>query len=113
MKKIWILLSALLFSVTSVADCDFQIKKENIKDYNYLIIPGFLNEFIAFYMTEYRRYLLKQGVPEDQIIRVRLSSFQSPEEGAQRIDKAVKKGVIHKNNAARQKSKLAKLYTNN
>jgi len=29
------------------------------------------------------------------------------------IDKAVKKGVIHKNNAARQKSKLAKLYTNN
>lgn len=81
----------LLVSVTSFAECDFEIKEENIKDYNYLILPGFLNEFISFYMTEYRRYLLNKGVPEDQIIRVRLSSFQYPEQGVDRIKKAVSK----------------------
>ena len=91
MKSYSVFFILLFFSTASIANCDFNIKKENINDYNYLILPGFLNEFISFYMTEYRRYLIKQGVSEDQIIRVRLSSFESPEEGVERINRAVSK----------------------
>lgn len=87
--KLFLALVVFFTSSVSSGECRFAIKRENINDYNYLILPGFLNEFISFYMTEYRRYLLKAGVSEDQIIRVRLSSFESPEAGVERISKAL------------------------
>ncbi len=56
--------------------------KENLKKYNFVIVPGIFNEIVPYYMTEYRRYLLEAGVSDDQILRVNNGTRQRPEEAS-------------------------------
>jgi len=89
-KKLILTLSLLLISVSASAFCESNtIPKDKLKDYSYVIVPGIFNEFIAFYMTEYRNYLLQNGVPEEQITRFNSSTFVYPHDESVRLGEAI------------------------
>lgn len=84
-KKIFTFFSSLLllfFSQTGLAsDCSLRITDlKKASKFNYVIVPGILNEFMSFYMTEHRRYLMSIGVPNDQIYRLNNRSYIRPDD---------------------------------
>ncbi len=109
-KKLFSIL-LITWPFQGAADCNF-LSKNELKNYNYIIVPGIFNEIIPFYMTEYRRYLLNSGVPKEQILRVNSTTRETFEKGALKIkDKILaldkKKAVIF---FAHSKGALETLY---
>lgn len=97
---------------SSKEDCGLNLEKEELKNYQYILVPGILNEMITHYMTEYRRYLMSNGVPASQIHRVNLRSISKPDLAVDTIEEAVKdlpkdKGLIF---LAHSKGALETLY---
>ena len=89
-KRIFVLVLFFQFANNVYAICkDNIIPKERLSDYSYVLVPGLFNEFIAFYMTEYKNYLLNNGVPADQIIRFNSSSFEYPQKESARLKKVL------------------------
>jgi triacylglycerol esterase/lipase EstA (alpha/beta hydrolase family) len=81
------------YSATALAQkpCGLNLKKEELKNYRYILIPGVLNEIITHYMTEHRRFLMYNGVPTSQIHRINLSSFDKPGLAVDTLEEAFKK----------------------
>ena len=91
MKKFLVCALLTFFSTYafSTIECGFKFKKNELQNYRYVIVPGILNEFVSYYMTEHRRFLMQLGVPKEQIHRVNLESFMMPDEAALVLEKAV------------------------
>jgi len=87
-NNIIILFFVLLYANTSYGECKKDVVDvNNVSNYSYVLIPGLFNEFIAFYMTEYKNYLLEMGVPKEQILRFNSSSFEYPQKESIRLFK--------------------------
>ena len=90
-KKITFLIFFLFFNVhghTVNASCNSDVVSlDHLSDYSYVLVPGFFNEFIAFYMTEYKNYLLGKGVSKNQILRFNSRSFEYPQVESLRLQK--------------------------
>jgi len=67
------------------------VKLDKLSDYSYVLVPGIFNEFISFYLTEYKNFLLENGVPKEQIIRFNSSSFEYPVNEAERLSETLEK----------------------
>lgn len=72
-------------------DCGLKEDSKNLKDYNFVLVPGIFNEVLTFYFTEHRYYLINQGVPREQIHRINNSSLLSPEEESLKISDLILK----------------------
>lgn len=89
-NKIIFTILFLLGPLYANADCKSNnVPLENLSDYSYVLVPGIFNEFIAFYMTEYRNYLLDNGVPRNQIKRFNSSTFVYPHDESVRLGEAI------------------------
>lgn len=105
MKKLLILIGlsiSLFLTVPVAAQCrPLAHSKEELKNFNFVIVPGLANEFLAFYMTEYRQYLLRAGVPKEQIFRFNNSSFNDPLQESKKLLKKVR--ALSKNSKTTKK----------
>ncbi len=89
-KKLCVVFIICLFSLRSFSSCDLGLsEKIEAKKYHYILVPGILNEFVPYYLTEYRRFLLELGVPQSQITRINNSTFSGPLRSAERIAQKV------------------------
>jgi len=62
-----------------------------LKDYSFVLVPGIFNEFIPYYMTEYKYFLMESGVPLSQIHKFNSNSLKSPVDESKRLSKFVTK----------------------
>lgn len=87
-KSLWFLflVSVSWSALGSEQLCELGLsKKASLQAYNYIIIPGIVNEFVPYYMTEYRRFLMDEGVPSNQILRINNSSLYAPEKNVDKL----------------------------
>ena len=89
--KLLIAIFILLSSLKSYGeqDCSLGIEESELRNYRYVIVPGILNEILSYYMTEHRSFLMRRGVPANQIHRFNLSSFMKPDESAKILESKV------------------------
>jgi hypothetical protein len=64
---------------------DSTLSLNSLKNYSFILVPGIFNEFIPFYMTEYKYFLMESGVPLTQIHKFNSSSIKSPLDESNRL----------------------------
>lgn len=73
------------FSLKAEACENLKLNEKELVNYNYAVVPGILNEFISHYMVPYKAFLMKRGVPENQIFRINVRSWDYPQKGGRLI----------------------------